>query len=253
MKIAAVCCTYLRPKQLGHLIRCFERQDYADRELVVLDDAGQYEPAAGDRWRLVSVRPRFPTLGEKRNAAAGYVSPDVEALAVWDDDDLYLPWALSASVAAAAPGRVVPAFARAPPAARRNAPPAPHRRPVSRRLGVSSRGLPSLRRLSGHEQRRGPGPGRPLRPGPDAAGRPDLSGLSAFLRLRLGLGAALVGHGTGRIPNPRGAWPRRKPRSSRPIRRASTCCVRESCREFTAECFEGAKPQAASPILTTDN
>jgi hypothetical protein len=100
VKIAAVCCTYLRPKQLGHLIRCFERQDYAERELVILDDAGQYEPAAGERWRLVSVSPRFATLGEKRNAAAGYVSPEVEALAVWDDDDLYLPWALSASVAA---------------------------------------------------------------------------------------------------------------------------------------------------------
>ncbi len=67
---------------------------------VILDDAGQYEPAAGDRWRLVSVGERFATLGEKRNAAARYVSADAEALAVWDDDDLYLPWALAASVAA---------------------------------------------------------------------------------------------------------------------------------------------------------
>jgi len=100
MKIAAVCCTYLRPKQLGHLIRCFERQDYEDRELVILDDAGQYDNACGDRWRLISLSDRFPSLGEKRNAAAALVSPDVEALAVWDDDDLYLPWALRASVAA---------------------------------------------------------------------------------------------------------------------------------------------------------
>jgi len=100
MKIAAVCCTYLRPRQLGHVIRCFERQDYEDRELVILDDAGQYENARGDRWRLVSLSDRFRSLGEKRNAAAGLVSPDVEALAVWDDDDLYLPWALRASVAA---------------------------------------------------------------------------------------------------------------------------------------------------------
>ena len=45
-------------------------------------------------------RQRFPTLGEKRNAAARLVSPDVEALAVWDDDDLYMPWALRASAAA---------------------------------------------------------------------------------------------------------------------------------------------------------
>ncbi len=100
MKIAVVCVTYNRPRQLGQMIRCFERQDYADRELVILDDAGQYEPAEGPGWRLVSVAERFPTLGEKRNAVARLVSPEAEALAVWDDDDLYMPWALRASAVA---------------------------------------------------------------------------------------------------------------------------------------------------------
>ena len=102
MKIAAVCVTYLRPRQLGWMIHCFLRQDYpADqRELVVLDDAGQYENQSGPSWRLVSTPSRFRTLGEKRNAAAALVGDDVEALAVWDDDDLYLPWALSAAAAA---------------------------------------------------------------------------------------------------------------------------------------------------------
>jgi hypothetical protein len=100
MKIAVVCITYNRPRQLGQMIRCFERQDHADRELVILDDAGQYPATEGPGWRLVSLAERFPTLGEKRNAAARLVSPAVEALAVWDDDDLYMPWALRASVAA---------------------------------------------------------------------------------------------------------------------------------------------------------
>jgi hypothetical protein len=111
MKIAAVCVTYLRPRQLGHLLRCFELQDHPAelRELVILDDAGQYLQAApsvlmladsGPGWRLYSTAKRFPTLGEKRNAAARLVSDDVEGIAVWDDDDLYLPWALSASAAA---------------------------------------------------------------------------------------------------------------------------------------------------------
>ncbi|MDZ7619898.1 MAG: hypothetical protein U1E05_23100, partial [Patescibacteria group bacterium] len=67
------------------------------RELLILDDAGQYACQTGDRWRLISVPARFPTLGQKRNAAASLVSPDVDALAVWDDDDVYLPWALRAS------------------------------------------------------------------------------------------------------------------------------------------------------------
>jgi hypothetical protein len=100
MKIAAVCCTYLRPKSLGQLIYCFLQQDYPHRELVILDDAGQYDNQQGDRWRLVSVGRRYATLGEKRNAAAALVAEDVAALAVWDDDDLYLPWALRASAAA---------------------------------------------------------------------------------------------------------------------------------------------------------
>jgi len=102
MKIAAVCCTYHRPQSLGEMIYCFLRQDYPAerRELIILDDAGQYEAEQHDRWRLVSTDRRYPSLGEKRNAAAALVSDDVDALAVWDDDDLYLPWALSTSAAA---------------------------------------------------------------------------------------------------------------------------------------------------------
>lgn len=113
MNIAAVCVTYLRPRQLGHLVRCFERQDYPVdcRELVILDDAGQYGAGGGASdevrlvqegpgWRLFSRSRRYATLGNKRNAAALLVSDAAEALAVWDDDDLYLPWALSASAAA---------------------------------------------------------------------------------------------------------------------------------------------------------
>jgi len=100
MKIAAVTVTYKRPVQLGRMLACFLAQDYPLRELVILDDAGQYENQEGDRWRLVSRRKRYPTLGAKRNAAVALVSPGAEAIAVWDDDDCYLPWALRASVAA---------------------------------------------------------------------------------------------------------------------------------------------------------
>ena len=102
MRIAAVCCTFLRPRQLGHLVHCFLKQDYPaeKRELVILDDAGQYDNQQGNGWRLISLPRRYSTLGEKRNAAAALVSHDVEALAVWDDDDLYLPWSLRACVAA---------------------------------------------------------------------------------------------------------------------------------------------------------
>jgi hypothetical protein len=93
MKLAALCCTYLRPELLGELIESFRRQDYPlrDRELIVLDDAGQYECHSGDGWKVISISTRFHTLGEKRNACAALASPDAEGFLVADDDDIYLP------------------------------------------------------------------------------------------------------------------------------------------------------------------
>ncbi|MBX3399553.1 MAG: glycosyltransferase [Gemmataceae bacterium] len=93
MKLAALCCTYRRPHLLGQLIESFLRQDYPRelRELVILDDAGQYGNQTGDGWRLVSIPARFRTLGEKRNACAALASHDVEGFLVADDDDIYLP------------------------------------------------------------------------------------------------------------------------------------------------------------------
>jgi glycosyltransferase involved in cell wall biosynthesis len=93
MKLAALCCTFHRPHLLGQLVESFLRQDYPRhlRELVILDDAGQYENQAGEGWRLISVPARFRTLGEKRNACAALASPDAEGFLVADDDDVYLP------------------------------------------------------------------------------------------------------------------------------------------------------------------
>ncbi|WDI40525.1 glycosyltransferase [Bremerella sp. P1] len=93
MKLAALCCTFRRPHTLGQLVESFLRQDYPAelRELVILDDAGQYENQAGDGWRLVSIPRRFRSLGEKRNACAALASPDVEGVLIADDDDIYLP------------------------------------------------------------------------------------------------------------------------------------------------------------------
>lgn len=104
MKIAAICCTYKRPEQLATAIESFLRQDYPAelREMIVLDDAGQYENQSGDGWRLASLPVRFRTLGEKRNASAALVSADIDAYCVWDDDDVYLPWHISAAAAALA-------------------------------------------------------------------------------------------------------------------------------------------------------
>jgi hypothetical protein len=109
MHIGVCVCTYNRPQYIGQTIRMFLDQDYADRELLILDDAGQYNNAQGEKWRLVSVSNRFATLGEKRNAVVGMLGEDCEAFCAWDDDDAYLPWAVSSCAAALERGEwVVP-------------------------------------------------------------------------------------------------------------------------------------------------
>jgi hypothetical protein len=62
--------------------------------MIILDDAGQYDNQCGDGWELVSIPRRFSTLGQKRNAAAALVPPDVDILCPVDDDDMQLPHAM---------------------------------------------------------------------------------------------------------------------------------------------------------------
>ena len=100
---ACLCLTYHRPQLIRSAIESFNRQDYpaSHRELVILDDgAGYADGLCGPGWRLWSVGGRYSTLGDKRNAAASLASLDADAFAVWDDDDIYLPWHLSAAARA---------------------------------------------------------------------------------------------------------------------------------------------------------
>jgi hypothetical protein len=102
LKITAICCTYKRSSVLPTAIECFLRQDYPSelRELVVLDDAGLHGNQEGPGWKIVSFDQRFRTLGEKRNASAALASSTTDAYCVWDDDDIYLPWHMSAAASA---------------------------------------------------------------------------------------------------------------------------------------------------------
>ncbi|MDR1963555.1 MAG: glycosyltransferase family 2 protein [Planctomycetaceae bacterium] len=93
LKLSVCCSTYNRPEMLGELIASFEMQDYPAkyRELIVLDDAGQYGDIRGKNWQVVSFPRRFASLGEKRNACVSLTSPDSDHIVIADDDDIYLP------------------------------------------------------------------------------------------------------------------------------------------------------------------
>lgn len=104
--ITAFCPTLNRPELLGRMIKCFENQTYQNRELIVLDDGGQYENHSGDRWHVVSVPRRFRSLGEKNNAVIAMASPDSTMLAKADDDDIYMPWWLESIAEALTRGEI---------------------------------------------------------------------------------------------------------------------------------------------------
>jgi len=78
---------------LGELIQSYLMQTYPaeNRELIILDDAGQYGDVRGEGWQIVSFPRRFASLGEKRNACVSLTSPGSEWIVVADDDDIYLP------------------------------------------------------------------------------------------------------------------------------------------------------------------
>lgn len=97
MFISALCCTYRRRGLLQRMLQCWELQDYPrDKcELIILDDSGDYPNQQGENWQIVSFPRRFTSLGEKRNASAALANQNADAFAIWDDDDIYLPNAMS--------------------------------------------------------------------------------------------------------------------------------------------------------------
>jgi hypothetical protein len=104
--ISCLCATYRRPRLLENAIACFMAQDYPtdSREMVILDDAGQIAAQQGQGWRVISTSRRFDSLPEKMNALAGMAAPPASIFVVMDDDDIYLPWHLTAHAEALARG-----------------------------------------------------------------------------------------------------------------------------------------------------
>jgi glycosyltransferase involved in cell wall biosynthesis/Sec-independent protein translocase protein TatA len=99
--VSCICPTYNRPPHHQHLleeaIASYLRQDYPNKELIVLNDCpGQELICSEPGVRVVNVAERFPSIGDKHNAAVGLARG--ELIAPWDDDDISLPWRLSLSV-----------------------------------------------------------------------------------------------------------------------------------------------------------
>ncbi len=96
--ISCIMPTYGRPWYVHESVQMFLDQDYPAKELILLNDCeGQVFHSELPDIRVINSSRRFPTLGEKRNACIQHARG--EFLAIWDDDDVYLPWRLSYSLA----------------------------------------------------------------------------------------------------------------------------------------------------------
>lgn len=97
--ISCVCITFGRPTRLlNEAIYSFLIQNYpGEKELLILNDFDQQTLRFDHpEVSVINVRSRFRTVGEKRNAAVAMCRHDL--VAVWDDDDIFLPHRLSLSI-----------------------------------------------------------------------------------------------------------------------------------------------------------
>jgi len=96
--ISAICPTYNRAPHelslLGEAVESFLRQDFPDKELVILNDCpDQTLSCDAPGVRVINLPQRIGSLGEKYNALVelsrgGLILP-------WEDDDISLPWRMS--------------------------------------------------------------------------------------------------------------------------------------------------------------
>ncbi len=94
--ISCIMPTYGRPQYVNESVAMFLAQDYPYKELVILNDCpGQHFASDIPNVRVINHDARFASLGEKRNRCIELAQGSV--IAIWDDDDVYLPWRMSFS------------------------------------------------------------------------------------------------------------------------------------------------------------
>ena len=98
--VSCIMPTYNRRAFLPHAIRYFLRQDYPNKELIIIDDGTDcIEDLVPDDPSVRYYRlPDKITLGAKLNLACTYASGNI--IANWDDDDWYAPHRLNYQVEA---------------------------------------------------------------------------------------------------------------------------------------------------------
>jgi glycosyltransferase involved in cell wall biosynthesis len=100
--ISCIMPTRDRPEFVAQAINYFQRQDYPNRELIVVDDGANLAAPADPRIHWLRSSRRL-SIGAKRNLACRVASGEI--IAHWDDDDWYAPERLSVQAAPLLRGR----------------------------------------------------------------------------------------------------------------------------------------------------
>lgn len=98
--VTAVCLTADRQDFTDRAVRCFLRQTYEDKHLLIYDNGKKpyrMNNVATSQIELVRVEPRGASIGELRNEANALVKSDV--IVHWDSDDVSTPWRMTRSLA----------------------------------------------------------------------------------------------------------------------------------------------------------
>ena len=97
--VTAVCLTADRQDFTDRAVRCFLRQTYPNKHLLIYDNGKvpyKMERVATSQITLVRVEPRGSSIGELRNEANALVKSDV--IMHWDSDDISEPERMSVHV-----------------------------------------------------------------------------------------------------------------------------------------------------------
>ena len=95
--VSAIMPTYGRPELVNESVEMFLAQDYERKELIICNDCvGQQFEFDHPLVTVINHSHRFSNLGQKRNHCIEQSKGEV--IAIWDDDDIYLPWRLSVAV-----------------------------------------------------------------------------------------------------------------------------------------------------------
>ena len=100
--VTAICPTFRHPELLANSLALWLGQDYplSLRTLLIFDDDPTFDDQVGHAWEVFTSPRRIPTISDKYNILLERMYNFTDIVAVWEDDDFYLPGYISAHVRA---------------------------------------------------------------------------------------------------------------------------------------------------------